>query len=158
MVDDIKIEVKKSISLLPYIYQICSIHSMHEALHTSRSIAQILLIAIFSFSSFHGLRAETDPGLYLKPQPPDKTKYIIGGWDPNDNVQSFLLQYRPVLQDYLTSEVGHLFDPPITFELVPTDWPELGSNDSITAQTRMEQGSLDFVCKLRTIYSFSVYQ
>ena len=108
----------------------------------------LLLFSFFCFSH-PVLRAENKniSGMYMRPHPADKVKYIIGGWDPNDNVRAFVINYRSVLQEYLTSEVGHLFNPPISFELVPTDWPELGSDDSIAAETMMDQGALDFVCK-----------
>ena len=86
------------------------------------------------------------PGDYMGPYASDKTHYIIGGWDPNQSMKDFLDSFQPIFQDYLTETVGPLFDPPISFELVPTDWPQLGDDDSITSETMMESGELDFVC------------
>ena len=87
-----------------------------------------------------------DAGLYMIPYPPRKTQYLIGGWDPGDTVQDFMKRYQPIFQDYLTEQIGPLYNPPISFKLIPTDWPQLG-NQTTTASVMIEQGQLDFTCK-----------
>ena len=91
-------------------------------------------------------KSKSDPGLYMKPNPKSKTLYLIGGWSPGDTVSNFMRRYRPIFEDYLSQNVGYLYDPPIFFKLIPTDWAELG-NETTTSHVMIEQGLLDFTCK-----------
>ena len=50
-------------------------------------------------------------------------------------------EWKPLLADYLTSSVGPLYDPPISFRLVPMEWDANSTAESYTAQ-----GLLDFAC------------
>ena len=84
-----------------------------------------------------------DPGLYLVPAP-DRTEFLVGGWGPGDTPKNFLRRYKPIFQDYLTQQIGSLYQPPISFKLIATDW---GADESTTSHVMVENGELDFVCK-----------
>ena len=74
--------------------------------------------------------------------PPVKSQYVIGGWIPGD-ANGFMKKWTPVLQTYLTRTIGPLYDPPISFKLIPVDYTE-----STLATDRIRAGDqLDFVCK-----------
>ena len=70
-----------------------------------------------------------------------KTEYVVGAWRPGTQ-KSMLAELRPLFEDYLTAEVGPLYDPPIRFSLVPVDYgSSTDSDDQISA------GIIDFMCK-----------
>ena len=68
-------------------------------------------------------------------------QYTIGVGITGDAV-TFLRQWKPLLVDYLTSEVGSLYNPPIEFKVTPVDY-DINSSTSIL----IPNGVLDFVCK-----------
>ena len=72
---------------------------------------------------------------------PDKQLYVVGGWSPG-TAESFLVKWRPVLETYLTQEVGQLYNPPISFKLIPVDFDE-----NSLSQYMIESGKVDFICK-----------
>ena len=77
-------------------------------------IAACLFTTILAGSFCISLCVETaigDPGLYIRPEPPGKTKYYIGGWDAGDTIKDFMGKFKPILQDYLTAVVGPLHNP-----------------------------------------------
>jgi hypothetical protein len=75
-----------------------------------------------------------------KPTTP-KRVYTIGGWNQRGTAERFLQEWTPILVNYLSSTVGPLYDPPISFRLIPIDW-----EDKYTAEVLIPQGNLDFVC------------
>jgi hypothetical protein len=81
-----------------------------------------------------------------------KQIYTIGGWNQRGNSEKFLQEWTPLLADYLTSVVGLLYDPPISFQLVPIDWDE-----NKTAEILIPEGKLDFICKLSEHSSFITF-
>ena len=72
-----------------------------------------------------------------------KQVYTIGGWNQRGDSEKFLREWTPLLADYLSAAVGHLYNPPIAFHLVPIDWDE-----GTTAEKLISEGKLDFACKL----------
>ena len=74
---------------------------------------------------------------------PDKKSYTIGGWIPGFE-ETFLQQWRPLFEGYLTATAGTLYDPPINFTILAVDYEPQTSMEAL-----LSQGSLDFVCKLR---------
>ena len=72
---------------------------------------------------------------------PQKQQYMVGGWIPGDK-GTFLKQWRPLLEGYLSESVGALYEPTINFSVVAVDY---------TPETRMatliSNGMLDFVCQ-----------
>ncbi len=105
-------------------------------------IAAVLTIGTGPCYSYEAPRA--DPGLYMIPDPLSKREFLVGGWGPGDTAKNFLRKYTPIFQDYLTEHVGPLYNPPISFKLIPTDW---GSDETTTSHVLIEQGKLDFTCK-----------
>ena len=69
------------------------------------------------------------------------TVFTIGGWMAADE-STFLQLWRPIFEQYLTTAVGTLYDPPVSFSLVPADFKEQQSFLKMIAE-----GLLDFVCK-----------
>ncbi len=114
-----------------------------------------ILCASYSILIFRGLcncyEAElADAGIYMVPEPPGKTKFRIGGWGPGETEAKFLNRYKPIFQDYLTEVVGSLYNPPISFEFITTDW---GSQETGTSHVMIEEGTIDFTCQsTKTIY------
>jgi hypothetical protein len=111
-----------------------------------------LLVAILCFQAYECYKAaKSDAGLYMIPKPHEKTEYLIGGWSPGDTIALFMKRFKPIFQDYLTKEIGPLYQPPIQFKLIPTDWTELG-NETTTSHMLIEEGQLDFACKIFGLY------
>ena len=73
-----------------------------------------------------------------------ENKFLVGGWGPGDTQSNFLRRYKPIFQDYLTEKIRHLYDPPISFEIIATDW---GSDENTTSHVLIERGILDFTCE-----------
>jgi hypothetical protein len=73
---------------------------------------------------------------------PQKTEYVIGGWIVG-TPELLLKKWSPLLQTYLTDEIGPLYEPPISFKLIPVDYEA-----NFTSPRLIEQGMLDFLCKL----------
>jgi hypothetical protein len=71
-----------------------------------------------------------------------KTKQYTIGVGITGDAATFLRQWKPLLVDYLTSEVGSLYDPPIEFKVTPVDY-DINTSTSIL----IPGGFLDFVCK-----------
>ena len=69
-------------------------------------------------------------------------QYTIGVGITGD-ANTFLQQWKPLLVDYLTSQVGSLYDPPIEFKIIPVDY-DMNTSTSIL----IPENALDFVCKL----------
>ena len=74
--------------------------------------------------------------------------YTIGGWMAGDE-STFLRLWRPIFEQYLTTAVGALYEPPVSFSLVAADFQEQQRFASMIADEL-----LDFVCKLFRTYSF----
>jgi hypothetical protein len=72
----------------------------------------------------------------------DTNLYTIGVGITGDT-NAFLRQWKPLLVNYLTSQVGSLYNPPIEFEIIPVDY-DINTSTSIL----IPDGALDFVCKL----------
>ena len=102
-----------------------------------------LTMSMLMHAGFCLCAPRADPGLYMIPDPGD-TKFLIGGWGPGDTPNNFLRRYKPIFQDYLTAKIGHLYDPPISFDIIATDW---GSDETTTSHVLIEKGELDFTCK-----------
>ncbi len=69
-------------------------------------------------------------------------QYTIGVGITGD-ANTFLQQWKPLLVDYLTSQVGSLSDPPIEFKITPVDY-DINTSTSVL----IPDNDLDFVCKL----------
>jgi hypothetical protein len=79
-----------------------------------------------------------------------KTEYVIGGWAPRDWNITFTI-WEPIFETYLTETVGLLYDPPISFKLVPVDYTEESS-----FRKRIEAGEkIDFLCELLDFFLLS---
>jgi hypothetical protein len=78
------------------------------------------------------------------PEPSGKREYSVGGWSPGDTANNFLRKYKPIFQEYLTEQIGPLYDPPIFFNLIATDW---SSDETTTSHVMIEEGKLDFTCE-----------
>jgi hypothetical protein len=72
-----------------------------------------------------------------------KQTYTIGGWNQRGDSEKFLREWTPLLSDYLSAAVGSLYNPPISFQLIPIDWDE-----NETAEVLISQDKLDFICEL----------
>ncbi len=83
-----------------------------------------------------------------KCSPLPQLAYTIGGWIPGTE-SSFLSKWKPILGTYLTSEVGALYDPPITFELISADY-----HNETSFENLISAGTIDFVCK-SNLFSFN---
>lgn len=75
-----------------------------------------------------------------------KQVYTIGGWNQRGTAEKFLREWSPFFVAYLTSKVGPLYDPPISFDLIPIDWEE-----NTAAEELIPKGALDFICKFSFI-------
>ncbi len=71
----------------------------------------------------------------------DCTDYTIGGWMVGDE-STFLKTWKPIFEQYLTTFVGTMYEPPVTFSLVAADFQEQQSFSNM-----ISDGLLDFVCK-----------
>ena len=73
----------------------------------------------------------------------DCTVYTIGGWAVGDE-SNFLKKWRPIFEQYLTTAVGEMYDPPVAsaFSLVAADFQEKQSFTNM-----ISDGLLDFICK-----------
>lgn len=78
---------------------------------------------------------------------PEKTEYIVGGWIVG-SPELLLEKWSPLLETYLTDEIGPLYNPPISFRLIPVDYQA-----NFTSPTLIDQGVLDFICE-NTIVDF----
>jgi hypothetical protein len=70
-----------------------------------------------------------------------KTEYVIGGWSAGDWEMTFNI-WKPIFEIYLTKTVGPLYDPPISFKLVPVDQTKESS-----ARQMIKEGKIDFLCE-----------
>ena len=61
---------------------------------------------------------------------------------------SFLKTWKPIFEQYLTTAVGSLYEPPVTFSLVAADFKEEQSFARM-----ITDGLLDFICKFDVTYS-----
>lgn len=86
-----------------------------------------------------------------KPTTP-KRIYTIGGWNQRGTAEKFLRDWSPFFVDYLTSTVVPLYDPPISFQLIPIDWEE-----NSAAEVLIPKGDLDFICKYVSHSDLHVY-
>ena len=70
-----------------------------------------------------------------------KTEYVIGGWGAGEWEFTFT-NLKPIFETYLTETVGPLYDPPISFKLVPVDQTKESS-----ARQMIKEWKLDFLCE-----------
>ncbi len=77
----------------------------------------------------------------------NNTKQYTIGVGITGDATAFLRQWKPLLVDYLTSEVGSLYDPRIEFKVTPVDYDIKTSTSAL-----IPAGVLDFVCKFTLIY------
>ena len=70
-----------------------------------------------------------------------KREYGIGGWIPG-NAELLFKKWKPVFETYLAESVGRLYDPPISFKLIPADFTA-----DATSEKLIRSGTVDFVCK-----------
>ena len=70
-----------------------------------------------------------------------KVEYLIGGWLPG-TPENMLLSVRPLFEDYLNENVGKMYNPKISFKLIPVDFSPETDSDPM-----MNQGNLDFICE-----------
>ncbi len=77
----------------------------------------------------------------------DGTEYTIGGWTPGDE-STFLRLWGPIFEEYLTTAVGAMYEPPATFKLVAADFGEQQSFSKLFSEDQ-----LDFVCTFFEVYS-----
>ena len=79
-----------------------------------------------------------------------KTEYVIGGWAPRDWNITYKI-WEPIFETYLTETVGHQYDPPISFKLVPVDYTEESS-----FRKRIKAGEkIDFLCEFLDFFLLS---
>ena len=71
---------------------------------------------------------------------PLKRQYIIGGWIPGD-ANLLMKRWTPVLQTYLTQTIGPMYDPPISFKLIPVDY----TKNTLATDSVRAGDQLDFV-------------
>ena len=122
------------------------VSSIFRSRNVQKELHFQILFTVFSISIKRSL--SQSQFAYMLPSSPEKSHYVIGGWDPRKTPQSFLRAFAPIFENYLTEAVGRSFQPPLTFELIPTDWRELGNDDNgISAQALVQSAALDFVCK-----------
>ena len=74
------------------------------------------------------------------------TVYTIGGWLAGDEA-NFLQSWKPIFEQYLTSVVGAMYEPPVSFTLVAADFQEQKSFARMIADNQ-----LDIVCKFFQTY------
>ena len=77
-----------------------------------------------------------------QPLTPLKQQYVIGGYIPG-TPDLFLKKWTPILQNYLTRTIGPLYDPPISFKLIPIDY----TKDTQGSELVRSGAELDFVCE-----------
>ena len=73
-----------------------------------------------------------------------KTRYNIGGWIVG-TPELLIKKWKPLLETYLTDEIGPLYDPPISFKLIPVDFEA-----NFTSPKLIDEGVIDFICTFDT--------
>ncbi len=58
-------------------------------------------------------------------------------------------KWRPAFENYLTETVGRMYDPPISFRLVPADYT---ANE--TSENLVKSGAVDFMCECFLFFRF----
>ena len=71
----------------------------------------------------------------------NKTDYFIGGFNTFTQ-DDFMSYFTPLFETYLNENVGILYNPKISFHLVPFDFTE-----SNRAKDIVNAGLVDFVCE-----------
>jgi hypothetical protein len=69
-----------------------------------------------------------------------KSQYNIGGWIVG-TPELLIKKWRPLLETYLTAEIGPLYDPPISFKLIPVDFQA-----NFTSPRLIDEGVIDLIC------------
>ena len=81
---------------------------------------------------------------------PTKQNYNIGGFSAG-TPETLIQKFGPLFETYLSQQVGALYDPPISFSLIPVDF-----DANSTSQHFLNAGLLDFVCKCYFVSNLSV--
>ena len=80
-----------------------------------------------------------------------KQRFYIGGWISSP-AETMLHKWRPIFEDYLTQEIGPLYNPPIDFKLIPLDYDKSNSRGEL-----IKKGQLDFACECDTTGSHASF-
>ena len=81
----------------------------------------------------------------------NKTKIVVGAWRPGTE-EALLVALRPLFEDYLTAQVGQLYNPTVLFSLIPVDY-----GNSTDSDTFIGTGQLDMICKCFAATSSSTW-